>query len=97
MSEKLLQQILEELKGMKSQFADFKQEQERTNQRLSHIENDIPQIKQAVLETLKKVNRLEETQELLIKGQERQDKILESLALRSLEQETELREIKRIK
>ncbi|MFZ2462631.1 MAG: hypothetical protein WAW77_03150 [Caldibacillus thermoamylovorans] len=97
MSEKLLQQILEELKGMKSQFADFKQEQERTNLRLSHIENDIPQIKQAVLETLKKVNRLEETQELLIKGQERQDKILESLALRSLEQETELREIKRIK
>lgn len=64
MSEKLLQQILEELKGVK-------EEQEKTNQRLSHIENDIPQIKQAVLETLKKVNRLEETQELLIKGQER--------------------------
>lgn len=30
-------------------------------------------------------------------GQLRQDKILESLALRSLEQETEIREIKRIK
>ena len=32
-----------------------------------------------------------------IKDQERQDKILESLALRSLEQETELRDLKRIK
>ncbi|WP_260842602.1 hypothetical protein [Siminovitchia fortis] len=29
-------------------------------------------------------------------GQERQDKILESLAMRSLEQETELRDLKRI-
>ncbi|HHW37246.1 MAG TPA: hypothetical protein GXX18_08425 [Bacillales bacterium] len=33
----------------------------------------------------------------LKEGQERQDKILESLAMRSLEQETELRELKRIK
>lgn len=30
-------------------------------------------------------------------GQIRQDKILESLALRSLEQETEIRDIKRVK
>ncbi|MBD2868398.1 hypothetical protein [Paenibacillus arenilitoris] len=33
----------------------------------------------------------------LKKGQERQDKILEALALRSLEQETDIRELKRIK
>lgn len=33
----------------------------------------------------------------LKQGQERQDKILESLALRSLEQETDLRDLKRIK
>lgn len=34
--------------------------------------------------------------ELLKEGQTRQDKILESLAMRSLEQETELRALKRI-
>ncbi len=33
----------------------------------------------------------------LKQGQERHEKILESLAMRSLEQETELRELKRIK
>lgn len=33
----------------------------------------------------------------LVKSQERQEKILETLALRSLEQETDIRELKRIK
>lgn len=33
----------------------------------------------------------------LKEGQDRQDKILQSLAMRSLEQETELRELKRVK
>jgi hypothetical protein len=51
---------------------------------------DIPAIKQAVLEASENINEV-------VNGQERQDKILESLSLRSLEQESELRALKRIK
>jgi uncharacterized protein YciI len=40
---------------------------------------------------------LSKTQNLLISGQQKQDKILEALAMRSLEQETDIKELKRIK
>ncbi|EST12954.1 hypothetical protein P343_03815 [Sporolactobacillus laevolacticus DSM 442] len=40
---------------------------------------------------------LAENQNLLIASQQRQDKILETLALRSIEQETEIRHMKRVK
>lgn len=41
-------------------------------------------------------NKQDELLEKLVTGQERQDKILEALSMRSLEQETEIRELKRI-
>ncbi|WP_027416498.1 hypothetical protein [Aneurinibacillus terranovensis] len=57
---------------------------------VAHLQGDVTDLK----ETQKKHDDLLAR---LVKGQERQDKILESLALRSLEQESELRELKRIK
>ncbi|GAX88772.1 hypothetical protein [Effusibacillus lacus] len=47
--------------------------------------------------TNEKVSDIKDAVSSLAKIQEKQDKILESLALRSLEQESEIREIKRIK
>ena len=64
--------------------------QENTDAKLESISMDINKIHGEIVS-------IKETQQILIQGQERQDKILESLALRSLEQETELRELKRIK
>lgn len=99
MSEQLLQQILTELQS--------------TNQRLDRLESDIatmkanmatkeniallPLIQQVVMETNQNVFEASATIERVEKGQVRQNRILESLSMRSLEQETELRELKRIK
>ena len=44
-----------------------------------------------------KVSEVQADLALIKEGQARQDRILESLAIRSLEQETELREIKRVR
>lgn len=99
MSEQLLQQILAELQS--------------TNQRLVSLESEIstikanmvtkediallPLIQQAVIETNRNVLVSSTTIERIEEGQVRQDRILESLSMRSLEQETELRELRRIK
>jgi hypothetical protein len=98
-SKQLLQQILAELQS--------------TNQRLVSLESDIstikatmatkediallPLIQQAVIETNRNVLESSATIERIEEGQVRHDRILESLSMRSLEQETELRELKRIK
>ncbi|WP_067931245.1 hypothetical protein [Alicyclobacillus kakegawensis] len=57
----------------------------------------IAQLIGVVASTNQKVSDLQSDIAVLKDGQVRQDKILESLALRSLEQETELRELKRAK
>ncbi|MGG5253695.1 hypothetical protein ACQYAD_09385 [Neobacillus sp. SM06] len=59
--------------------------QENTDAKLESLSMDVHNIRGVI-------TSIKETQQILIQGQERQDKILESLALRSLEQETELRE-----
>ena len=65
-SEKLLQQILEELKGVKTELKDIKCEQQLTNERLTNIE-----VKQQVIfeqtgnlteyhnETISRIDRLQ--------------------------------------
>ena len=64
--------------------------QEETDAQLDAISMDVHKLHG-------EMSGIKEAQDIIIHGQERQDKILESLALRSLEQETELRELKRIK
>ncbi|WP_017754720.1 hypothetical protein [Calidifontibacillus oryziterrae] len=90
MGDKILQQILTELQSIKSQLDEntqitktIRDRQEETDAKLVNLSMDVHKIKGELLS--------------LKEGQERQDKILESLAMRSLEQETELRDLKRIK
>lgn len=83
MSDSLLTQILNELTEIK---ADIKE-----------IKADMPLIKQAVLETNQRTDIIEGYTKALISSQSKQDKLLETLAIRSLEHETDIREIKRIK
>ena len=87
----LLQSVIrDELAPIKSQMNENTQlirtiidRQEETDAKLEAMSMDVHKI-HGELQSLKD-------------GQERQDKILESLALRSLEQETDLRDLKRIK
>lgn len=90
MSEKILLQMLEELKNIKTQTNE--------NTQLIKAIHDRQDETDAKLEGLSiNVHKLHGELASIKEGQERQDKILESLALRSLEQETELRDLKRIK
>lgn len=58
-------------------------------EKLNTITEEQKQIKQATIDTKEEIHSLKDEQE-------RQDKILESLSLRSLEQETDIRALKRI-
>ncbi|PWA12061.1 hypothetical protein DCC39_07970 [Pueribacillus theae] len=82
--------ILSELKNIKS-------EQERHSDLLHQLIKTVGATNTKLESTESNVHRLHDELSSLKQGQERQDKILESLAMRSLEQETELRDLKRIK
>ncbi len=63
----------------------------------NHLHKDVNEIKRDVAVLKEDVAVLKEDVSGLKVGQQRQDRILESLALHSLEQETIIRELKRIK
>jgi len=86
MSDSLLTQILKELTEIK---VDIKEIKVKTD--------EIPFIKQAVLEINQRTDIIEGYTKALIFSQSKQDKLLETLVIRSLEHETDIREIKRIK
>lgn len=103
MADKILEQILDALKDMNS-------EQQKLNNQISMIESKMSTIESmmATKDDIKRIDSkleaisaqvVENTEQLhlLTLGQERQGKALETLALRSIEQETELRELKRVK
>lgn len=76
MDNEILQQILNEIKTMNAKIDDI---QKKTD--------EIPLIKQAVMETADREKHLEQIQK-------DQHKILEALSLRSIQQESELKRIK---
>lgn len=81
---------LNDLDHIKSQLNEHTQ--------LFHAIRDRQEETDAKLDALSMtVNYIQGDLTSLKEGQERQDRILESLSLRSLEQETEIRELKRIK
>ncbi|EGL84261.1 hypothetical protein CathTA2_0181 [Caldalkalibacillus thermarum TA2.A1] len=110
-SEKLLQQIASEQQRQRELLTQLISIIKSTNVKVSHLDSKVSQLDSKMTQIDQKVSELENTvgeilklqkkQENLLQqlsqGQERQDKILETLALRSLEQETEIREMKRIK
>ncbi|WP_019635600.1 hypothetical protein [Paenibacillus fonticola] len=104
MSEQKLDLILKELGNINGRLDGIDQRLDgidhRFNgidQRLDSHEGLITQLISVVKSTNEKVTVIQEELLELKEGQSRQDRILESLALHSLEQETIIRELKRIK
>lgn len=95
--------IKEEVNGLKKEVSVMKEDliivksQLDENTQLTKAIHHRQEITDTKLENLSDdVHKLQGELSSLKEGQVRQDKILESLAMRSLEQETELRALKRI-
>jgi chromosome segregation ATPase len=83
-----------ELNQMVSSIRDNQLAQRAEQEELVH---DVAEIKGEIRSINTKPENISIKMDQLVESQDRQDKILESLSLRSLEQETEIRELKRIK
>lgn len=89
--------ILEKLSLLESSVSEnieitkaLRDRQDETDAKLDALSMDVNKLHGVVTSHTELINTL-------VKSQERQEKILETLALRSLEQETDIRELKRIK
>ncbi|EKN64573.1 hypothetical protein P9E76_06925 [Schinkia azotoformans] len=103
-TEQMFKELMNEIKGMKEDIKGLKEDNQSIKSQLEENTQLTKAIHHRQEESDAKLENLSMDMHLmrgelssLKEGQERQDKILESLALRSLEQETELRELKRIK
>jgi hypothetical protein len=83
MSERILESILGELKGVNQRL-------DRMDQRFDRIETTLDEVKVAVLETNEAA-----TIDFIKTEQQRHGKIIEALAVKSFEHDTEIRELKR--
>lgn len=83
-------QVDKKIVAIDQRFDQVDQKFERVDQKLNVITDQ-------VVKNSEQLTLLAENQNLLIASQQRQDKILETLALRSIEQETEIRHMKRVK
>src|SRR5690625_4858247 len=122
MNENIAQQLLEEMKEIKSNMASMQGDvnnlennmtsmQENvnsiessmaTNQDVERIDNQLDSITKHVVHNSEQLSKLSEKQDLkqletINDSQERQEKILETLALRSIEQEGALKDLHRAK
>lgn len=71
--------------------------QEETDAKVEALTMDVHQIKGDVAKLKEDVATLKSDVGLLKEGQQRHEKILETLALRSIEQETTIRQMKQVK
>lgn len=95
--EKKLDLIFNELQNINQRIQNIESGQKELNQMVRVI-HDRQEETDAKLESLTlDVHKVHGELSSLKQGQERQEKILETLALRSIEQESELREVKRAK
>ncbi|MBP3039529.1 hypothetical protein J9303_08515 [Bacillaceae bacterium Marseille-Q3522] len=76
--------------------AAAKKDMGRLETKIERIEPKIDIISKQVVSNSEQLTELSLNQKLLIQCEQRQDKILETLAIRSLEQETDIRELKRM-
>lgn len=81
-----MEEVLSELKQMNQRLNSIENRLESVENQLAVIEVEQQQIKQAVLETNEKVNKLEAIQES-------QHRIIELLSVRSIQQEAELKRL----
>lgn len=100
-----LQSMENEQRSMSEKLQSMENEQRSMSKEVRSIKadtSDIPLIRRAVLETHNDLKELSNSTAEAIKtdvselkkGQQRHDKVLESLAVRSLEQETDIRRLK---
>lgn len=101
MSEKLLTQILDELKGLKEEVSNVKQEQQTTNERLKDVETSIVNVSDQVATNAENITDIKTNQKTIADVinqmatvQERQEGTINLLARRSIDQEAELKRIK---
>lgn len=99
MSEELLISIASKLDDLGKNLKEFKEETSKKigsiDQRFDSVDKKLEIITQQVVKNSEQITELAENQNLLIAGQARQDKILGALALRSLEQESDIRHMQR--
>lgn len=93
MSERILKQILLEIQGMKSEMQEMKSEM---NSRFDTLETSVGTVELKVDIINNHVANTSEQLNSISNKQSKQGKILESLSLRSLEQEADIRVLKRI-
>lgn len=79
--EQMITQLIGIVKSTNEKVAVLEVKMTSVEQKLTNVEHRLSNVEHNVLEVRK--------------GQERQDRILEALAMRSLEQETDIREMKR--
>lgn len=98
------QSMQTEMKSMKSEIKDIKESQHLMQTQLNETNEIVRAIRHRQEETNTKLDALSmdvyrlHGEVLSLKdGQERQERILEKLSLRSIEQEAEIRDLKRIK
>ncbi|NWL89614.1 hypothetical protein DMN77_18870 [Paenibacillus sp. 79R4] len=94
MNDQKLDLILQKLESLESGQAELQQitsairdRQEETDAKLEALSMDVHQLHGVVVAIKENIDELN-------KSQQRQDKILETLAVRSLEQETDIRHLK---
>lgn len=100
MSDELLKQIVDKLDGLKQELSDFRTE---TNGKIDAIQKQLDRhdtklnaITEQVVKNSEDISQIKADQHALVIGQAKQDKILEALAMRSLEQETDIKDLKRV-
>lgn len=90
MNDELSRQIIDKLNSMDKRL-------EGIENHLNRHDKKFDTIMEQVVKNSEDITLIKEGQRALIVGQQKQDKILESLAMRSLEQESDIRDLKRIK
>lgn len=92
--DELLKQIAEELHGLRKELSDFRSE---TKEHLDQHDRKLDAVYKQVAKNSVDITQIKADQHALVTGQAKQDKILEALAMRSLELETDIKDLKRIK
>lgn len=102
MSEQILESILGELRNVNVRLGGIDQRLDRVDERLDRLETTLNEVQVAVLETHSWVGKIAEGQEQhaaaiekLSPEQERQGKVIQALAMKSLEHDTDIRELRR--
>ncbi|MDD9147793.1 MULTISPECIES: hypothetical protein [unclassified Sporolactobacillus] len=101
MADELLKQIVEELHGLRKELSDFRSETkehlDQYDKKLDRHEQKLNAVYEQVAKNSVDIAQIKTDQHALVVGQAKQDKILQMLATRSLEQEADIISLKKAK